>query len=233
MQTPILPLFVNSYVPPQPSGLRCHAFGRAMQRVLERTRRRAVLIASGGLSHYPGTPAYRDPGPDLATDRLIFDACSRGNLLALLGHDDPALDRSGNIELRSWQILAGAIGEVVPDVTLFEPNWHHTYGVLGWTGIAQGPANAKLHYGRIPPAGVPLAQALHLLRTSADACAQYLSDPQAFARRFALADGERALLVAMDEAAMRDRCGIHALLTSGAVRRIESVRRSISGGKVS
>ena len=230
MHTPILPLFVNSYVPPQPSGLRCHSFGQALQRALERTRRRAVLIASGGLSHYPGTSVYRDPGPDIETDRRIFEVCSKGNLLALLAHADPTLDHSGNIELRSWQILAGAIGEAVPDVALLEPNWHHTYAVFGWTKLDQAPAAAKLHYERIPPAGVPLAQALHLLRTSSEACARYLQDPQAFAQRLPLGDEERALLVAMDEAAMRDRCGIHALLTSGAVRRLESVRRSISGG---
>jgi len=232
-QTPVLPLFVNAYVPPQPSGLRCHALGQALARVLERNRRRAVLIASGGLSHYPGTPAYRDPGPDLETDRRIFEACSRGNLLSMLAHDDPSLDRSGNIELRSWQILAGAIGEATPDVALFEPNWHHTYAVFGWTERPQSTAASPLYYRRIPPAVVPLAQALHLLRTSAEACAHYLRDPKAFAQRFPLGDEERALLLAMDEAAMRDRCGVHALLTSGAVRRLESVRRTLSGGQQS
>jgi 2,3-dihydroxyphenylpropionate 1,2-dioxygenase len=228
--TPILPLFVNSYVPPQPSGLRCHAFGQALQRVLERQGRRAVLIASGGLSHYPGTAAYRDPGPDLATDRQIFEACRSGNLLHLLSLDDPEMDRSGNIELRSWQILAGAVGQARPDIALLEPNWHHTYAVLGWTALGPSSRTAPLFYERIPSARVELARALHSLRTDAAACRAFIDSPDSFADRFALQAEERALLIAMDEAALRDRCGVHALLTSGAVRRLQAVRRETTRG---
>jgi len=229
-QTPILPLFVNSYVPPQPSGLRCHAFGQALQRVLQRQGRRAVLVASGGLSHYPGTAAYRDPGPDLETDRRIFQACQSGNLLHLLSLDDRELDRSGNIELRSWQILAGAIGQARPDISLLEPNWHHTYAVLGWTRLGKPPAAGPLNYDRIPSTRVELARALHCLRTDSVACRHFIDAPAAFADRFALDAEERALLIAMDEAALRDRCGVHALLTSGAVRRLTALRRTTTKG---
>ena len=56
-------MFVNAYVPPQPSPERCFAFGRALALAIERDGRRAVVLASGGLSHYPGTPQY--PHPDI------------------------------------------------------------------------------------------------------------------------------------------------------------------------
>jgi 2,3-dihydroxyphenylpropionate 1,2-dioxygenase len=225
-ETPVLPLFVNSYVPPQPSGPRCFAFGEALARALVRLRKRAVLIASGGLSHYPGTAAYREPGPDLAADRTIFDQCTAGNLRHLLAYDEPTLDRIGNIELRAWQILAGAIGQAKPDVALFEPNWHHTYGLLGWSSLAEPAPEPKLYYTATPSAQAELARALHALRTDEDACRAFIDDPAAFARGYDLTSEQRALLVAFDEAAMRDRLGVHALLTSGAARRLGLVRKT-------
>jgi len=222
--TPITPVFVNAYVPPQPGGPRCFAFGQALQRALVRLGRRAVLVASGGLSHYPGTAVYADPGPDLVTDRAIFAAMERGNLRELLAYDDAALDRTGNVELRAWQILAGAIGQARPEIALFEPNWHHTYAVLGWTAL-EAPPEPRLHYTAHPTARVELARALHLLRTSVQACRDFLADRAAFATRFDLDDEERALLTAFDETALRDRLGLHALLTSGAARRLAMVQK--------
>src|SRR5690606_12195941 len=93
--TPMTAIFMNAYVPPQPSALRCHAFGRALGRALERLGRRAVLIASGGLSHYPGTVHY--PNPDVQTDRVLYEQMCEGNLTHLLGYDEAALDRTGNL----------------------------------------------------------------------------------------------------------------------------------------
>src|SRR3546814_3339856 len=75
---PMTAIFLNAYVPPQPSPLRCHAFGQALARAMARMGRRAVLIASGGLSHYPGTRHY--PHPDVATDQVLHEQLSAGNL---------------------------------------------------------------------------------------------------------------------------------------------------------
>src|SRR5207248_95576 len=82
---------VNAYVPPQPTPERCFAFGQALAHAIEREGRRAVVLASGGLSHYPGTPQY--PHPDIATDRVIFERLAAGNLRYLLSLDAAALDR--------------------------------------------------------------------------------------------------------------------------------------------
>ena len=226
-ETAVLPLFINSYVPPQPPSSRCYAFGAALARAVERAGRRAVLIASGGLSHYPGTPAYADPGPDLETDRKIFERLSEGNLRHLLSMDEKALDASGNIELRSWLVLAGAIGERKPDVAQFEPNWHHTYGTFGWTALAPEPT-PKLHYMATPTQRVELSLALHALRTDAKAAADFIADPQGFASRYELAAEEQAALVVFDEAKMRDQFGIHPLLTAGAARRLSLLKKAAS-----
>src|SRR5205807_6564301 len=132
--TPFLPVFVNAYVPPQPPPERCFAFGRALAQALERLGRRAVVLASGGLSHYPGTPQY--PHPDIATDRVIFEHLAAGNLRYLMSLDSAALDRTGNVECRSLQILAGMVGDRNPDSATLQPSWHHIYAVLRWTDLA-------------------------------------------------------------------------------------------------
>lgn len=223
-ETPILPLFVNAYVPPQPLPERCFAFGQALDRALARMGRRAVMIASGGLSHYPGTARYAEPGPDLETDRRIFEHGAAGNLRYLLSLDAHALDRSGNIEARSWLMLAGALGDRRPDIAEFEPNWHHTYAMLGWT-TEHVSQREPLCYGRTPSSRVELSRALHELRTDATACEQFLSDAQAFAARYELTAEERAALIELDDARLRDGLSIHPLLSSGAARHVGIVRK--------
>src|SRR5437773_6859182 len=177
-ETPFLPVFVNAYVPPQPTPERCFAFGRALGHALERVGRRAVVLASGGLSHYPGTPLY--PHPDLATDRVIFEHLAAGNLRYLMSLDAAALDKSGNVECRSLQILAGMIGDRQPQSALFEPSWHHIYAVLGWTEMAPAEAAAP-HYPATAPERSALAGAIFALVDNADARAAFAHDPAGFA----------------------------------------------------
>src|SRR5580765_4213681 len=190
-EMPFLPVFVNAYVPPQPTPERCFAFGRALAHALERIGRRAVVLASGGLSHYPGTPLY--PHPDLATDRVIFEHLAAGNLRYLLSLDAAALDRSGNVECRSLQILAGAIGDRPPQLSLFEPSWHHIYAVVGWTELAP-LAPAALHYRATAPERSALAGAIFTLVHDAAARAAFRQDPTLYAAGCDLAEGERAAL---------------------------------------
>jgi len=217
--TPFLPLFVNAYVPPQPTPERCFAFGRALAQALERLGRRAVVLASGGLSHYPGTPLY--PHPDLATDRVIFERLAAGNLRYLLSLDAGALDRSGNVECRALQILAGAIGDRPPQSALFEPSWHHVYAVLGWTELAPLAA-APPHYPATAPERSALAAAIFALVGDAEARAAFGRDRNGFAARFALAADEEAALAALDRQALRERFGVNPMLLYQLEQRLAS-----------
>ena len=117
---PIIPIYVNAYVPPQPSTERCYVFGRAIARGLDAIGVRAVVVSSGGMSHFPGTDRYASP--DLEFDRLLAGSLERGNLRAIMALDDRRLDETGNVELRSWAIAAGMLGERKPDVTSFLPS---------------------------------------------------------------------------------------------------------------
>lgn len=127
---PIVPLHVNVYLPPQPTPARCHAWGRALGEILRARPERLVLIASGGMSHYPGTDRYASP--DFDYDRELLAALSegRGGDLAQVTGDE--LDKRGNIELRTWITLLGAVGEARAQVYCYEPSWHHGNAVVEW-----------------------------------------------------------------------------------------------------
>lgn len=218
-ETPFLPVFVNAYVPPQPTPERCFAFGRALALALERIGRRAVILASGGLSHYPGTPLY--PHPDLATDRVIFERLAAGNLRYLLSLDAAALDRSGNVECRSLQILAGMIGDRPPQTALLEPSWHHIYAVVGWTDLA--PVEVPVpHYPATAPERGALAAAIFALVDDAASRAAFRADPAGYVARFELAADERAALVALDRETLRQRFAINPMLLYQLANRIAS-----------
>ncbi len=222
-ETPVLPIFVNSYMPPQPSSDRCYAFGVALRRGLEALGVRAVVLASGGLSHFPGTERYSEP--DVHGDRALLDRVAAGNLRALLALGDAGLDRTGNVEARSWLMLGGALGEVAPDEVALEPSWHHTYAIAAWTtpgatgvvGAGDG-ATWPTHYPMPSPSLLPLYEALYALRSDPAAADAFIADRATFADRYDLDDAARTALVALDEAALRDM-GVHALL--GFLARLE------------
>ena len=92
---PVVPVFVNAYVPPQPSMERCFAFGRVLGDGIAALGLRAVVVCSGGLSHFPGTERYKDPGPDTAFDRHFMAMMERGELryLLALGRPQARCDR--------------------------------------------------------------------------------------------------------------------------------------------
>lgn len=127
---PIVPLHVNVYLPPQPTPRRCYDWGRALGDILERRPERVVLLASGGMSHFPGTDRYASP--DFEFDRALLDRLAEGRgreTAALTGEE---LDKAGNVELRTWITLLGAVGDAKATVYCYEPSWHHGNAVVEW-----------------------------------------------------------------------------------------------------
>jgi len=225
-ETPVIPIYVNSYLPPQPSADRCYGFGRALARACSVTGIRAAVVASGGLSHYPGTNRYGEP--DVAHDRSLMERIETGNLRALLGMDDAALDRTGNVEARSWLILAGALGDRVPEIVQLEPSWHHVYAVAGWVP-GREVSDEPLHYPPTDAGLLPLYEALYDLRMQRSACEDWLDDPEAYADRWPLDRTARAALVALDEQAIRE-LGVHPLLGFLARLQTDLARRARAAG---
>jgi 2,3-dihydroxyphenylpropionate 1,2-dioxygenase len=127
---PIVPLYVNVYLPPQPTPRRCHAWGRALRGILDARAERVALIASGGLSHFPGTERYATPDFDFDRALLATLAEGRGGETARLTGEE--LDKAGNVELRTWITLLGAVGDARAEVLCYEPSWHHGNAVVAW-----------------------------------------------------------------------------------------------------
>jgi 2,3-dihydroxyphenylpropionate 1,2-dioxygenase len=96
VRDPVLPVYVNAYLPPQPTMERCYAFGQALARIVGAMGLRTAVLASGGMSHYPGTERYAEP--DLAWDRRALDRIAAGNLKSLVGYDAAELDAAGNVD---------------------------------------------------------------------------------------------------------------------------------------
>src|SRR5262249_6842503 len=81
-EIPEVPLFVNSYLPPLPSARRCEGLGKALAGYIATRPERVAIVASGGLSHYPGTWKYPQPAYDF--DHWAIAEMERGNTEAIL-----------------------------------------------------------------------------------------------------------------------------------------------------
>jgi 2,3-dihydroxyphenylpropionate 1,2-dioxygenase len=220
---PVLPIYVNAYLPPQPTMERCYAFGQAIARTVTQMGLKTVILSSGGMSHFPGTDRYAHP--ELAWDRRVLEQLAAGNLKSLIGHDEAELDETGNIELRCWACAAGALGERKPDIVSMDPSWHHNYASLAWTDATPGGAHAQAapHYPAIRPELVALTAALHALAHDAEQRAQYVADAPAYADQFALPPDQREALIRLDLPAMV-KMGAHPLVPFLAQMQIQRLR---------
>jgi 2,3-dihydroxyphenylpropionate 1,2-dioxygenase len=216
----VLPIYVNAYLPPQPTMERCYAFGQAVARTVTALGLKTVILSSGGMSHFPGTDRYSNP--ELAWDQRVLEKLASGNLKSLIGYDETELDETGNIELRCWACAAGALGERKPDVVSLDPSWHHNYASLGWTG-GQAEQQQAAHYPSIKPELVELTAALHALAHDAERRAEYVADAAAYADKFRLAPDQREALIKLDLPSIV-KMGAHPLVPFLAQMQVQRLR---------
>jgi aromatic ring-opening dioxygenase catalytic subunit (LigB family) len=125
---PVIPFFTNVYVPPLPTPRRCEALGKALAEIVKGRKERVAIIASGGMSHFPGTQKYNFPEFDF--DRWLLSELETGNTDALLQMSGTQLDEVGNTELLSWAVMFGTIGKVPGELIDYLPTWHHGLGIM-------------------------------------------------------------------------------------------------------
>ncbi len=119
--TPIVPVFVNTYYPPNvPSAARCYALGRALRRAVESwpAAARVAVIASGGLSHFV---------VDEDLDHRVLDGITARDAAALGSLSRDQL-RSGNSEILNWIAAAGALEGLAPTVLGYVPGYRTPAG---------------------------------------------------------------------------------------------------------
>jgi 2,3-dihydroxyphenylpropionate 1,2-dioxygenase len=105
---PLVPIFVNCFVAPQPTPRRCFAFGQHLARVVARHPWNVAVIATGGLSHFPGLTFARVGESDVAFDRKIMAWLAAAEHDALCALTMRTLDEAGGHELLNWMVVAGA-----------------------------------------------------------------------------------------------------------------------------
>jgi len=98
---PVIPIFINTYFPPnQPTPRRCYKLGQAIRDAVDSYPgdARIGIVGSGGLSHFV---------VDEELDRGVLDACARKDGEALQSLPRHKLN-SGSSEIRMWICVAGA-----------------------------------------------------------------------------------------------------------------------------
>ena len=139
---PVVPIFVNTYLPPLPRPERCAALGRAIAEIVAAKPERVAILASGGMSHYPGTSRYYQPAYDF--DRWCIHELENGHTDSFLRLTPEQLDEVGNTEMLPWAIALGAIGpEQHMDLLSYQATSHH------------GHAVARFHPGEKPGGAEP------------------------------------------------------------------------------
>ncbi|WP_290052517.1 hypothetical protein [Amycolatopsis solani] len=118
---PLVPIFLNTYYPPnQPTPGRCVAFGEALREAIDSwpSDLRVALIASGGLTH-----------------PIIDEKLDRGLLEALEAHDHEALSRipvdglrEGSSEIRNWIAVGAALRDAPGRVVDYIPAYRSKAG---------------------------------------------------------------------------------------------------------
>jgi 2,3-dihydroxyphenylpropionate 1,2-dioxygenase len=208
---PVVPLFVNTYLPPLPSPQRCMALGKAMAEIIAERPERVALIASGGLSHYPGTWKYPQPAYDF--DYWAIALMERGQLDPLISLTSEQLDEVGNTEMLPWYFLFGALGNLPGELLTYQPTWHHGHAVMRFIpNRRQGPPPGEIpqaykftqggfeFYKAPPSSSYSLNKVLYDLRHHQDLRLRFLKDPAAIAAEYKLKPEEgKALAMITDE----------------------------------
>jgi len=125
---PVVPIFVNTYLPPLPNPRRCAALGKAIAEVIAGRPERVAVLASGGMSHYPGTVRYYQPAYDF--DRWCIHELENSHEDSFLNLTPEQLDEVGNTEMLPWALALGAVGKQHMELLSYQPTTHHGHAVV-------------------------------------------------------------------------------------------------------
>jgi 2,3-dihydroxyphenylpropionate 1,2-dioxygenase len=230
---PVVPFHTNVYMPPLPNPHRCAALGREIARIISSRPERVAILASGGMSHYPGTWKY--PQPEFTFDQWIIGELERGNMDVVLDLTVEQLDEVGNTELLPWAILFGAIGNTPGELLQYTPTWHHGHAMMRFlparpkaSSVDAGTAN--LHgtyqfknrgfefYTHPPASAYKLNKLLFEVRHDAELRRRLLTDPDGVAAEWGFSaeerDGVRAVATVGSAVKVSDHA--EALVRAGA-----------------
>lgn len=124
---PVVPIFINTYLPPLPSARRCAALGKAIAEIIKTRPERVAVLASGGMSHYPGTWKYYKPAYDF--DRWCIHELENSHGDSFINLSSEQLDEVGNTEMLPWAAVLGVVGPQHMELLSYQPTTHHGHAV--------------------------------------------------------------------------------------------------------
>jgi aromatic ring-opening dioxygenase catalytic subunit (LigB family) len=128
---PILPIYVNTWVDPVPTPRRCYRVGELIREVAEKRAERIAILATGGLSHFPGSPRIGEI--DTQFDHKLLEIMREGKGRTLADYSLDQLLQAGDSEFLNWMVVLGAVGEVKASSTFYMPDHIATgWGFVSW-----------------------------------------------------------------------------------------------------
>ena len=128
---PILPIYVNTWVDPVPTPRRCYQVGELVREVAQQRGERIAILATGGLSHFPGSPRIGEI--DTKFDHRLLEIMREGNGRTLADYSLDQLLQAGDSEFLNWMVVLGAVGDIKADSTFYMPDHIATgWGFVSW-----------------------------------------------------------------------------------------------------
>lgn len=128
---PILPVYVNTWVDPAPAPRRCYQVGELIGAVAEQSSERVAILATGGLSHFPGSPRIGEI--DEGFDHKLLEVMRQGKGRSLVEYSVQDLLQAGDTEFLNWMVVIGAIGDAKATYTAYMPDFVATgWGFVSW-----------------------------------------------------------------------------------------------------
>jgi aromatic ring-opening dioxygenase catalytic subunit (LigB family) len=128
---PVLPIYVNTWVDPAPTPRRCYQVGELIREVADGSPERIAVLATGGLSHYPGSPRIGEI--DTRFDHKLLEVMRAGQGKNLTECSIEELQEAGDTEFLNWMVVLGAIGEAKASYTAYMPDSVATgWGFASW-----------------------------------------------------------------------------------------------------
>ena len=128
---PILPIYVNTWVDPAPTPKRCYQVGELIREVALTSAERVAILATGGLSHFPGSPRIGEI--DTQFDHKLLEVMRQGKGPSLAEYSVDELLKAGDSEFLNWMVVVGAVGDAKASYTSYMPDFVATgWGFVSW-----------------------------------------------------------------------------------------------------
>lgn len=128
---PILPIYVNTWVDPVPTPRRCYQVGELIREVADAARERVAILATGGLSHFPGSPRIGEI--DTQFDHELLELLREGKGRMLADYSLEQLLQAGDSEFLNWMVVAGSVGNAKSSSSFYMPDYVATgWGFVSW-----------------------------------------------------------------------------------------------------